>query len=745
MIVAANPLASAKEDCLTESGFSADAELAFGASDSLALVNLACCDLFMVREIKLAPSKHQDSTKGYVSLPQGLSVTDFTALMARLEQGIEHFFSLRVERLLQERFALGSVTLFLASSFVMVDSDLPTVPKLTFVVEPETGLPVYWHLGSVDRDLANVNQLVNLEVLTCHQAVLRMAQKARDDMKQQLYGAVTHQWIPDINVLLALGSVNLDNFLQCYSYGLGMICHVPDYKRWARDTFWDYQKNLSRQEHTLTPDNRVTQIVDAHERKMLCDHFCRLESLPPDIGCADSVELHLFHGLTKTERELEELEKAVYALRNGMRAAFAQLVQERGLSEFVDSSGVLPKFALPPRVHKRLESEVIKTLNEGQLALIKGGCLCFRDGNYQIAHRTMQYVARFKASIVLACAHIAFNAEQILDSYKAYQKLMAHVTDPAKQSKKVPSAIMSAETTGTTAAPTLESMAQEPQEPQEHQAPASPQSFHASEFSQSEAGAGAVNVGSEAADVSDASEASTVGDASKASAVGDACGASDASDAVLLLRNCIEASTLPEDELLEHERYMDLAIALAQQAQELGEVPVGAVLVAPDGSIVATGYNRTIIDHDASAHAEIVAIREAGQKLRNYRLPTLRLYVTLEPCCMCIMAAIHARIAQVIFGTADPRTGACGSVFSISGDPRHNHRLEVIAHVKQKECARQLKLFFRMRRAEQKWAKKRAKKQAKEHEAMQAQLDPTAIRTSSALGLGELRDNGRVL
>lgn len=192
---------------------------------------------------------------------------------------------------------------------------------------------------------------------------------------------------------------------------------------------------------------------------------------------------------------------------------------------------------------------------------------------------------------------------------------------------------------------------------------------------------------------------------------------------VLPMRGNIEASTLPEDDRLEHERYMELALAQAQQAQAIGEVPVGAILVAPDGTVVATGYNRTIIDHDASAHAEIVAIRQAGQKLRNYRLPKLRLYVTLEPCCMCIMAAIHARVAQVIFGTTDPRTGACGSVFNISGDFRHNHHLEVIAHVKQSECARLLQLFFRQRRA----AQKQAKKQAKLQEA-QSQFDSSTIR-----------------
>lgn len=174
----------------------------------------------------------------------------------------------------------------------------------------------------------------------------------------------------------------------------------------------------------------------------------------------------------------------------------------------------------------------------------------------------------------------------------------------------------------------------------------------------------------------------------------------------------IEGSSLSKEERAEHEHFMALAIAEAKKAEELGEVPVGAVLVDAQGQVVATGCNRTITDHDASAHAEIVAMRAAGQKLQNYRLPELKLYVTLEPCCMCIMAAIHARITTVIFGTSDPRTGACGSVFNISGDPRHNHRLKVIAHIRQEECAEQLRSFFKQRRAAQKAAKQQQRAQA---------------------------------
>src|SRR5436190_19179786 len=112
------------------------------------------------------------------------------------------------------------------------------------------------------------------------------------------------------------------------------------------------------------------------------------------------------------------------------------------------------------------------------------------------------------------------------------------------------------------------------------------------------------------------------------------------------------------------ELYMRVALALAIQAAEGDEVPVGAVVVK-DGAIVGRGYNQPISRHDPTAHAEVMALRDAAQHLGNYRLTGCDLYVTLEPCCMCVGAIMHARIARVIFGTADPKTGACGSVVDL--------------------------------------------------------------------------------
>src|SRR5260221_13847382 len=128
------------------------------------------------------------------------------------------------------------------------------------------------------------------------------------------------------------------------------------------------------------------------------------------------------------------------------------------------------------------------------------------------------------------------------------------------------------------------------------------------------------------------------------------------------------------------ERWMRGAIALAGAAQARGEVPVGAVVIR-DGRIVGRGGNAPVAANDATAHAEIAALREAGQALGNYRLPDCELYVTLEPCAMCAGAIMQARIRRVVFGALDPKTGACGSVVDLFAEPRLNHHTQIIGGV----------------------------------------------------------------
>ncbi|HAI58631.1 MAG TPA: tRNA adenosine(34) deaminase TadA [Xanthomonadaceae bacterium] len=140
---------------------------------------------------------------------------------------------------------------------------------------------------------------------------------------------------------------------------------------------------------------------------------------------------------------------------------------------------------------------------------------------------------------------------------------------------------------------------------------------------------------------------------------------------------------------------LDLA---ARAAREDDEVPIGAVLIASDGTLLAEGWNRNISEHDPSAHAEIVAMRRAGQALGNHRLLGATLYVTLEPCAMCAMAMVHARIARVVFAARDPKTGAAGSVFNLLADPRHNHRVQVDEGVLADEASAMLTAWFRAKR-----------------------------------------------
>jgi len=143
--------------------------------------------------------------------------------------------------------------------------------------------------------------------------------------------------------------------------------------------------------------------------------------------------------------------------------------------------------------------------------------------------------------------------------------------------------------------------------------------------------------------------------------------------------------------------FMLEALALARQAAEAGEVPVGAVIVK-DNQIVGRGYNQPISRRDPSAHAEVMALRDAAQHMDNYRLTNCDLYVTLEPCCMCVGAILHARIARVVFGAADPKTGACGSVVNLFAESRLNHHAEVSGGLLADESSLLLKTFFAQRR-----------------------------------------------
>jgi len=145
------------------------------------------------------------------------------------------------------------------------------------------------------------------------------------------------------------------------------------------------------------------------------------------------------------------------------------------------------------------------------------------------------------------------------------------------------------------------------------------------------------------------------------------------------------------------EQIMREALALAQRATDAGEVPVGAVVVK-DGAVVGRGYNRPVSGNDPTAHAEVMALRDAAQHIGNYRLGECALYVTLEPCAMCAGAIMNARVNRVVYGAADPKSGACGSVLDLFAENRLNHHATVVGGVLAEDAARLLQEFFAARR-----------------------------------------------
>jgi tRNA(adenine34) deaminase len=145
------------------------------------------------------------------------------------------------------------------------------------------------------------------------------------------------------------------------------------------------------------------------------------------------------------------------------------------------------------------------------------------------------------------------------------------------------------------------------------------------------------------------------------------------------------------------EEFMGVALELAREARERGEVPVGAVLVI-DGEIMGRGFNQPVSRNDPTAHAEIVALRQAGREAGNYRLPGSTMYVTIEPCQMCVGAMVHARVARVVYGTPEPKAGAIESAMRAHEHPALNHRLEVTGRVLENECREVIQGFFKERR-----------------------------------------------
>ena len=148
-----------------------------------------------------------------------------------------------------------------------------------------------------------------------------------------------------------------------------------------------------------------------------------------------------------------------------------------------------------------------------------------------------------------------------------------------------------------------------------------------------------------------------------------------------------------------HETFMALALDQAKKAGQIGEVPVGAVLVSEKGNVLSAAHNQTIKRADPTAHAEVLALREAALKINNYRLLDTTLYVTVEPCIMCMGAVVHARISTLVFGAKDPKWGAAGSLYNFAADERLNHRMVIVPGICEQDCRTLMQAFFRLKRS----------------------------------------------
>ena len=151
----------------------------------------------------------------------------------------------------------------------------------------------------------------------------------------------------------------------------------------------------------------------------------------------------------------------------------------------------------------------------------------------------------------------------------------------------------------------------------------------------------------------------------------------------------------------DHEAFMALALEEAKKAGQIGEVPIGAVLVAENGEILSAAYNQTIKLADPTAHAEVLALRQAASKIGNYRLLNTTLYVTVEPCIMCMGAVVHARVSKLVYGAIDMKWGAAGSLYNFAQDDRLNHRVEVAKGILEEDCRTLMQNFFRVKRTRQ--------------------------------------------
>lgn len=440
--VASQATAGDKFAVLLQTGFAVDAEKSFG-EDAFGLIDLVLRDFFAVRDIKAITAKHSCSPMGCLPLPQEFAAADFIALLERLQQGLASFFETRLERLEQEIASEGVVPLFLSCVYIEGLGDAEELQKLIFVVDGRSGLPVYWRLGAVEKkaDVNRLKALVDHEMVDCYHEVVNLSQKLYEEIKPPSYAATAFavNEVAPIAVLLAAGCSNLDNFLSCNQYGLGMVCHVPERRLLAKDACQAFLQYVEKEkahekyegEFSYVFDDGWNTIYDCLSQSLSClDHESQ-QTMVATFEIFNSVYMQKVKqklGLQALNLTLEMLEHLAWQIENNAREVDPTYGYDKLLAnvEKVKRQSRLLEDISDADLH-RFEVEIRKHLTKEQREVLDNKFVYYehRARQYGINSKAVEAKAIEQTLRIFATMHLKLTSQQLYSCYEAYCQLVA--------------------------------------------------------------------------------------------------------------------------------------------------------------------------------------------------------------------------------------------------------------------------------------------------------------------------------